>query len=135
MAVLPSFLGHHLFCPIFFRGSLVLLARGVSCKWFLLSHNGVHILILRIQTMPFKTYREQGHDAIHSVSSPSETGTTYSVRQLLAIPIVHALCVSAFALSFLSAAFDVLFVLFCYSPILSGGLAFSVCYYSLCSCR
>ncbi len=81
-----------------------------------------------------KTYREDtvsSYNAIHNPSSPSDTGTTYNVRQLLAIPIIHALCVSAFALSFLSAAFDVLFVLFCYSPILSGGLAFSVRPYSL----
>ncbi|CAA7267909.1 unnamed protein product [Cyclocybe aegerita] len=48
----------------------------------------------------------------------------FSVRELLNIPIIRALCASGCALSFLSSAFDVLFVLFCYSPIRSGGLAF-----------
>ena len=46
---------------------------------------------------------------------------------LLAIPVVRALAISSLALSFLSGAFDVVFVLFCYSPISTGGLGFSVC--------
>ena len=45
---------------------------------------------------------------------------------LLAIPVVRALAISSLALSFLSGAFDVVFVLFCYSPITTGGLGFSV---------
>jgi len=134
MAVLPSFLGHHLLFPVFFRGGLVLPAGGVSCHCPSVEPH-VHILILRIQTHSNTHCGDKvlEHDAIHNASSHSETGTTYNVRQLLAIPIVQALCVSAFALSFLSAAFEVLFVLFCYSPILSGGLAFSVRHYFLCS--
>ena len=46
---------------------------------------------------------------------------------LLAIPVVRALAISSLALSFLSGAFDVVFVLFCYCPISAGGLGFSVC--------
>ncbi|KIL00657.1 hypothetical protein PAXRUDRAFT_29651 [Paxillus rubicundulus Ve08.2h10] len=46
-------------------------------------------------------------------------------RQLLALPIMSALSVSGFALSFIATSFDVVFVLFCYSPVQSGGLAFS----------
>lgn len=49
-----------------------------------------------------------------------------NLRQLLSLPIIWALATSGFALSFLAAAFDVVFVLFCYSPVHSGGLAFSV---------
>lgn len=48
------------------------------------------------------------------------------LRQLLSLPIIQALATSGFALSFLGTAFDVVFVLFCYSPIHSGGLSFSV---------
>lgn len=49
-----------------------------------------------------------------------------SARELLTIPSIRALCTSGFALSFICTSFDVVFVLFCYSPIQSGGLAFSV---------
>lgn len=45
---------------------------------------------------------------------------------LLAIPVVRALAISSLALSFLSSSFDVVFVLFCYSPITTGGLGYSV---------
>ena len=49
-----------------------------------------------------------------------------SARELLAIPFLRSLIISGFALSFVSAAFDAVFVLFAYSPIEVGGLAFSV---------
>ncbi|KAJ6547074.1 major facilitator superfamily domain-containing protein [Mycena capillaripes] len=45
---------------------------------------------------------------------------------ILAIPMMRALTVSAFALGFIGTAFDVVFVLFCYTPIERGGLSFSV---------
>lgn len=48
------------------------------------------------------------------------------VRALLSLPVMRTLCVSGCALSFVGTAFDVVFVLFCYSPIRSGGLSFSV---------
>jgi len=48
------------------------------------------------------------------------------LRQLLSLPIIWALAISGFALSFLSTAFEVVFILFCYSPLDSGGLSFSV---------
>jgi len=44
---------------------------------------------------------------------------------LLLIPAIRALSISGFALCFIATAFDVVFVLFCYSPIVTGGLAFS----------
>ncbi|KAF9001902.1 major facilitator superfamily domain-containing protein [Cyathus striatus] len=48
-----------------------------------------------------------------------------SLRKLLSLPIIRALCISACVLSFISTAFDVIFVLFCYSPIDRGGLGFN----------
>ncbi|KIK64332.1 hypothetical protein GYMLUDRAFT_240890 [Collybiopsis luxurians FD-317 M1] len=48
-----------------------------------------------------------------------------TLRELLSIPIIRALSISAFALNFIGTAWDVLFVLFCYTPIENGGLAFS----------
>ncbi|EGN96080.1 hypothetical protein SERLA73DRAFT_185613 [Serpula lacrymans var. lacrymans S7.3] len=48
-----------------------------------------------------------------------------SVGALMSKPIISALASSGCALSFIATSFDVVFVLFCYSPILSGGLAFS----------
>lgn len=59
------------------------------------------------------------HDAL---SAPHST----SVASLLSDPVIRALSTSGFALCFIATAFDVVFVLFCYSPIHVGGLAFSV---------
>jgi MFS family permease len=47
------------------------------------------------------------------------------ISKLLSIPIMSALALSGFMLSYVATSFDVVFVLFCYSPIESGGLAFS----------
>ncbi|KAG6336070.1 hypothetical protein ID866_3017 [Astraeus odoratus] len=47
------------------------------------------------------------------------------VQDLMALPAIHSLVTSAFALNFLYISFQVVFVLFCYSPVQSGGLAFS----------
>jgi hypothetical protein len=51
---------------------------------------------------------------------------------LISVPVIRALSLSGAGLSFTYTAFDVLFVLFCYSPIESGGLALSVCRTILC---
>ncbi|KAG8214321.1 major facilitator superfamily domain-containing protein [Butyriboletus roseoflavus] len=51
----------------------------------------------------------------------AETGSA-SVKALLAIPALQALTLSGIALSFLSSAFDVVFTLFCYTPVDAGGL-------------
>ncbi|KAJ4001493.1 major facilitator superfamily multidrug-resistance, DHA1 sub-family [Lentinula boryana] len=47
---------------------------------------------------------------------------TLSMKELLSNRMIHCLCTSACFLSFVSTAFDVIFVLFCYTPILKGGL-------------
>jgi hypothetical protein len=44
---------------------------------------------------------------------------------LLSIPMIRALTLSGFLLSFVGTAFDVVLVLFCYTPIERGGLSFS----------
>lgn len=41
----------------------------------------------------------------------------------MANPLVRALCLSGGALAFLATGFNVVFVLFCFSPIASGGLS------------
>ncbi|KLO14164.1 MFS general substrate transporter [Schizopora paradoxa] len=51
---------------------------------------------------------------------------TPNAGSLWSLPILRAVCISGFALSFVGTAFDVVFVLFCYSPIATGGLSFSV---------
>ncbi|KAF9567594.1 MFS general substrate transporter [Agrocybe pediades] len=62
-------------------------------------------------------------------STRSETHSTasrrhISFRKLFNIPIIQALCYSGCALSFMSTAFEVIFVQFCFSPVSAGGLGF-----------
>ncbi|KAI1795984.1 MFS general substrate transporter [Ganoderma leucocontextum] len=47
-----------------------------------------------------------------------------SIRYLLSIPLIRALCLSGAGLSFIATGFDVTFVLFCYTSLPQGGLAF-----------
>lgn len=49
----------------------------------------------------------------------------YNIARLLSKPIIQDICASACVLSFISTAFEVTFVLFCYSPVKDGGLGFS----------
>lgn len=51
-----------------------------------------------------------------------------SARQLLANGLIRSLCLTGFALTFTSTSFEVVFILFCFSPVSSGGLAFPVRY-------
>ena len=60
-------------------------------------------------------------------SVPAATAAApLSARQLFAIPFLRSLIISGFALSFVSTAFDAVFVLFAYTPVEVGGLGFSV---------
>ncbi|KAF8590442.1 MFS general substrate transporter [Ramaria rubella] len=63
--------------------------------------------------------------ATTGMQTDMHTESDTSMFGLLAIPVVRALAISSFALSFLSGGFDVLFVLFCYSSISAGGLGYS----------
>ena len=67
-----------------------------------------------------KEAKSYGSIPIASAASP------LSGWQLLAIPSLRSLIISAFALSFVSTAFETVFVLFAYTPIEVGGLAFNV---------
>lgn len=65
------------------------------------------------------------------ISSCSETDTVESskpvgIRALLAMPVMFALCGSAFATSFLNTTFEVVFNLYAYTAVLDGGLGFPV---------
>ncbi|RDB20946.1 Endothelin-converting enzyme 1 [Hypsizygus marmoreus] len=78
-----------------------------------------------------ESLKSHSHGAVKSMHKYGGTGNQQSVcephtvRKLFSIPVIRALCISGFALSFISTAFDVVFVLFCYSPISNGGLGFS----------
>ncbi|KAJ6472387.1 major facilitator superfamily domain-containing protein [Mycena vulgaris] len=61
----------------------------------------------------------------HAAETTADPRTT-SIRDLLAIPSVRTLAWSSFAMSFIGTGHSVVFVLFCYTPIEKGGLAFSV---------
>jgi hypothetical protein len=74
------------------------------------------------ETLPKKRKDLNG---AQSSSPPSSDGRAPTLRELLSIPIIRVLSISSFGLNFSSTAFDVLFVLLCYSPIKKGGLAFS----------
>lgn len=67
------------------------------------------------------SYGAAEHGDRHLSSNPPPT-----VRQLLRLPLMRAICVSGCALSFVGSAFDVVFILFCYSSVQMGGLGFSV---------
>ncbi|KAI0689432.1 MFS general substrate transporter [Cytidiella melzeri] len=81
------------------------------------------------ETLPSK--RRRRHDSISSPSSPTFDSISEKplqstgLKDLLSIPVIRALCLSGLALSFINTSFDVIFVLYCYSPIHTGGLAFT----------
>lgn len=86
------------------------------------------------QTLPSKRRQTPGKDFSLSKSYGATdcegevlaASSPPSITELLSIPIIRALSTSGCALCFIATAFDVVFVLFCYSPIETGGLAFSV---------
>jgi len=63
---------------------------------------------------------------MNSQQDLSELSEPHSMNSLLSKPIIRALCGSAFALSFISSGFDVIFVLYCYSAVKDGGLSLPV---------
>jgi len=81
------------------------------------------------ETLPSKRHkgdyvpmRQVGSE--HRSVDPEKPPQPASIRSLLSIPLVKALCLSGFALAFLNTGFDVTFVLFSYSAINRGGLNF-----------
>ncbi|KAN0074592.1 Major facilitator superfamily domain containing protein [Tylopilus felleus] len=79
------------------------------------------------ETLPSKRkYAYAGKRASSALGSDIETESEEnkpaSVSELLSIPAIRALTISGFVLSFLILAFDVVFTLFCYTPVNAGGL-------------
>ncbi|KAI0282204.1 MFS general substrate transporter [Russula aff. rugulosa BPL654] len=74
------------------------------------------------ETLPSK---RRGYLKSITEDHQEQKSAPYTFRMLISVPIIRALCLSGAGLSFTYTAFDVLFVLFCYSPIESGGLALS----------
>lgn len=85
-------------------------------------HLGVH---LPSQTLPSK---RRGLAKTITEDHQEQKSEPYTFRMLISVPNIRALSLSGAGLSFTNTAFDVLFVLFCFSPIESGGLALSVCH-------
>jgi hypothetical protein len=82
------------------------------------------------QTLPSKGKNspKQSKEAKSYGSIPNAPiATPLSAWQLFAFPSLRSLIISSFALSFVSTAFDTVFVLFAYTPVEAGGLAFNVC--------
>ncbi|EMD38498.1 hypothetical protein CERSUDRAFT_113677 [Gelatoporia subvermispora B] len=83
------------------------------------------------ETLPSKRWKNKDyvpmrqigseHGSNHAEKSPQPA----SVKSLISIPVVRALCISGFGLAFIATGFDVTFVLYCFSPVNGGGLAFT----------
>ncbi|KAF8163161.1 major facilitator superfamily multidrug-resistance, DHA1 sub-family [Crassisporium funariophilum] len=104
------------FLPCLLVSSFSFLAFVTS--WFLLEET-LSSKVEKPKTAPRSygaTTQAEGHVAVP---------ISHNLSQLLAMPIIRALCTSGCALSFISTSFDVIFVLFCFSPVSAGGLAFS----------
>lgn len=77
------------------------------------------------QTLPSKRRRTRDEPSI-AKQQLARNDRPPSMGELMQIPTIRALSLSGSALAFISTAFDVVFVLFCYTPIKTGGLAFTV---------
>lgn len=80
--------------------------------------------VLLEETLPSKRRGLSSHGSIQEVYQPPRSAP-FTLKKLVSVPIIRAISLSGAGLSFTYTAFDVLFVLFCYSPIESGGLALS----------
>ncbi|KAH9004898.1 major facilitator superfamily domain-containing protein [Lactarius hatsudake] len=80
--------------------------------------------VLLEETLPSKRRGLSSHGSIQEVYQPPRSAP-FTLKMLVSVPIIRAISLSGAGLSFTYTAFDVLFVLFCYSPIESGGLALS----------
>ncbi|OBZ75636.1 hypothetical protein A0H81_04450 [Grifola frondosa] len=98
-----------------FAAAIVAFA-GCMCGYFFLE-----------ETLPSKRRQSQEHIQMsdHVGGAFEKPAQPASIKYLFSIPVVRALCLSGGALSFITTGFDVTFVLFCYSPIENGGLAFT----------
>ncbi|KAJ3773904.1 major facilitator superfamily domain-containing protein [Lentinula raphanica] len=112
---------HPYFLPGLVSGIIALL--GVALAYFCLE-----------ESLPSRRKDSRtGGSANKSDGDDSVSVKLPSAKTLLCIPIIRALSLSGFALEMNGTSFVVLFVLFCYTPIEQGGLAFppSIIGYSL----
>ncbi|KAJ7702315.1 major facilitator superfamily domain-containing protein [Mycena rosella] len=89
----------------------VLVMVGVSLSYLFLE-----------ETLPSK---RRGRSRSLCVDSVNQQSSPLGAMDLLAIPMMRALAASGFTMAFISTSFDVVFVLFCYTPVSKGGLSFS----------
>lgn len=80
---------------------------------------------------PGPTPQDYGITTAPSNSSLPVQDKPPSVRSLLGLPVIRAICVSQWMLGFLAACFNTGFVLMAYTPIEEGGLSMNVRYLSV----
>jgi hypothetical protein len=83
------------------------------------------------QTLPSKRRKysndkSQANDSGDDLQKMIQPAEPPSMRELLALPVIRSLTLSGSALAFVQTSYDVVFVLFAYTPIQIGGLAFTV---------
>lgn len=127
---------HPYFLPGFTSSALTSIA--VLVGYFVLEEVGLPkyqcpIGFHCLQTLPSKrlarqqsiTSLQQSTTSLYTDISPRHS-EQLGVKALLASPAMFALCWSGFALSFLAAGFEVIFVLYSYTAVQNGGLGFPV---------
>ncbi|OSD01624.1 MFS general substrate transporter [Trametes coccinea BRFM310] len=110
----PFFRHYPYFLPCF--AAAIIAFAGSAYGYFYMQESHPNLRNGKKESIPM-TERRDG-----SFEKPSEPA---SVKHLLSIPVVRALCLSGAGLSFIATGFDVTFVLFCYTSIQQGGLAFN----------
>ncbi|KAJ4467456.1 major facilitator superfamily domain-containing protein [Lentinula edodes] len=109
---------HPYFLPCFVAGLLSIV--GFTLAYFCLGET----LSTKRRFSVEKDYDHISCTPEHNTDCHDAIPVSPSARELLSFPIIRALSLSGFALEANGTSFGVLYVLFCYSPIQSGGLAF-----------
>ncbi|KAI9458027.1 MFS general substrate transporter [Russula earlei] len=121
---IPNLFGHHFFqtYPYFLPGFIAFVISLVAATFG---------YVFLEETLPSKRRGLAVPKSITGVTHEQKS-SPFTFRMLISVPIIRALSLSGAGLSFTYTAFDVLFVLFCYSPIESGGLALSAAEIGIC---
>ncbi|GAW06287.1 MFS general substrate transporter [Lentinula edodes] len=109
---------HPYFLPCFVAGLLSIV--GFTLAYFCLGET----LSTKRRFSAEKDYDHMSCTSKQNTDCHDDIPVSPSARELLSFPIIRALSLSGFALEANGTSFGVLYVLFCYSPIQSGGLAF-----------
>jgi MFS family permease len=92
-------------------------------------HDDYYFDRLSLQTLPSKRLRNTGGHSgpVTLAENPASSDTeSMGMFRLLSIHPIRILATSSAALAFLDVGFQVVFIFFCYTPIKTGGLGFSV---------